>query len=260
MSLVDEIANILYIKTKNNPIFLHIDAIGFLNLGKHIGNSVNEILDNKMNLFNDALNKAEEMGANVLIPSFTYSITDSKIYDMKKSASQVGAATEYFRKKNLEKRTADPIFSYTVFSKNKILQDNIIKDYETFGETGLISKVFDMDGYIGSIGDVLWRTTEAHYLEKKLNVRYRFDKQFSGQVIDLNCDLHNVVSMFFCRDFKFKKATNFKPLINDMRDLGLVEKWNAGDFFIESVKIKDLFTVMKQKIEIDEFYFCRDDI
>ena len=122
MNLVEKTAQKLYELTKDRPMFLHIDAIGFFHYGENNGNNIQEIIDNKLLLFNEALNLAQDLGANILIPTFSYSIENGKLnYDVTKSPSEVGAATEFFRKLNLDKRTKDPIFSYLLFSNNEEL-------------------------------------------------------------------------------------------------------------------------------------------
>jgi aminoglycoside N3'-acetyltransferase len=253
------LAEILASKTKNNPVFLHIDSIGLLNFGKHVGESINEILENKLENFNHTLNIAEEFGGNILIPAFSYSTTNEELFDIQHTPSTIGGGMEFLRRKNPEKRSADPMFSYTVFSQNHILQDREVRDYETFGNNDLISKVFEMDGYIGAIGGVLKRMTEAHFLEKKLGVKYRFDKDFFGETKDRDEKIYKTKHRFFCRDLSFKQEADFQQIIEDAKNTGIVEVWKSDGVQIEAVKMKKIFELMKEKFTEDEFYFCRDE-
>jgi aminoglycoside 3-N-acetyltransferase len=252
------LAKLLAEKTAENPIFLHIDSIGLLNFGEHIGKTINEILENKLKKLSFTLNETEKLGGNILVPAFSYSTTSGELFDLENTPSDVGAGMEFLRKENRDKRSADPIFSYTVFSKNEVLRDREVRDYETFGENDIISKVFEMDGYIGGIGGVLKRMTEAHFLERKLKVPYRFDKDFFGEVRKYG-EIQKVKHRYFCRDFSYKKATDFAPLLENARRKGIVEVWEKDGIQIEAVKMRNLFELMKEKIEIDTFYFCRDE-
>jgi len=260
MSIVERTALFLYEKTKSRPLILHIDAIGFFKFGENKGQTIEDIINNKLEKFCEVLIKAEELGANIIIPTFSYSITSGVKFDLLNTKSEVGSATEYIRKKFPDKRTYDPIFSYLVFSKKISLQKDFeVKNFDSFGYNSLIERVFNMDGSIGSIGDVLWRTTEAHYIEKKLGVNYRFDKEFKGIVIDKEAIEHFVTSIFFCRDLNLNLETNFKPIINDLRTDGLVEEWCINEFCIEVLSIKKLAAKMKKKYQENKLYFTKED-
>ena len=102
MSLVESVATILAEATCDKPMFLHIDAIGLLHFGENIGNDLEEIIKNKLVSFSKALVLAESYGANVIIPSFSYSLAERDIYNVSNSQSKVGAATEFLRKINNE--------------------------------------------------------------------------------------------------------------------------------------------------------------
>jgi len=261
MNLIEETAQKLYELTKDRPMFLHMDAIGFFNFGENEGQNIEEIIDNKLKKFNEALLLAQDLGANILIPTFSYSIENGKLnYDVVNSKSEVGAATEFFRKLNIEKRTNDPLFSYLLFSNNKELREDLkIKNFDTFGEGSIIDKVFKMDGFIASIGDVIWRTTEAHYLEKKIKVPYRFDKNFEGTIVDINKNTYNIKTIFFCRDLNINLQADFKPIINSLRDKKMVQQCNIQNFNIEFFSIKSLYKIMKIKFEKEPLYFIREE-
>ncbi|EJF06910.1 aminoglycoside N3'-acetyltransferase [Thiovulum sp. ES] len=246
-------------KTKNNPLFLHIDAIGLLNFKTHIGNNISEILDNKLEDFNSVLNDSQKLGGNILIPAFSYSITNGELFDINKTKSDVGASMELLRNKNPEKRSSDPMFSYTVFSQDTVLQDREIRSYETFGDNDIISKVFERDGYIAGIGGAISKMTEAHFLERKLKVKYRFDKDFIGKVKIKNGEIIQIKHRFFCRDLSFNKRTDFLPIIQDARKEGMIEVWEEDGVQIEAIKMKTLYKLMKEKIDKEHFYFCKFD-
>jgi len=255
MNLVEKTAQKLYELTKDRPMFLHIDAIGFFHYGENNGNNIKEIIDNKLLLFNEALNLAQDLGANILIPTFSYSIDGGKLnYDVRKSPSEVGAATEFFRKLNLDKRTKDPIFSYLLFSNNKDLKEDLkVKNFNTFGKDSIIDKVYKMDGFIGSIGNVLWHTTEAHYIEKKLQVSYRFDKKFIGKIKDIDGTISFIETTFFCRNLDLDRVADFKSLEQSLY------KINIADFVIEYINFVAIHNFMEEKIANNPFYFTKEE-
>jgi len=262
MKLIEQTAQKLYELTKDRPMFLHMDAIGFFHYGENIGNNIKEIIDNKLLLFNDALNLAQDLGANILIPTFSYSIENGKLnYDVISSPSEVGAATEFFRKLNPEKRTKDPIFSYLLFSNNEDLKEDLkVKDFNTFGENSIIDKVYKMNGFIGSIGNVMWHPTEAHYLEKKLNVDYRYDKKFIGIIQDIDNTNINIRTIFYCRNLNYNRIADFKPFEQYLYANYQLSMIKINDFKIEYIEFKKMFKLMLRKYKEDKLYFTKEDI
>ena len=259
-TIIKDTANILIETTKNNPMFLHIDAIGFFHFGENRGKNFKEIINNKIKIFNQVLLEVEEGGGNIIVPVFSYSITNGDIFDVAHSPSQVGGATEFLRKRNIKRRTKDPIFSYLLFTKNEDLKDDLrIKEFNTFGENSLIDKVFKINGTIGSIGNVLWHPTEAHYLEKKLNVAYRHDKKFKGKIRDVNNKELDIETVFYCRDLSLNKIANFKPLEKEMYKKNLVYQISSHGLNIDYIYMHHVLDVMKKKISENHFYFCKDD-
>lgn len=258
MNLVENLSQILYEKTKERPLILHMDAIGLFRFGVNQGRNIEEIINNKLSLFCEVLLRSEEKGANILIPTFSYTITKGEVFDVLHTPSEVGAGTEHIRKQFPHKRTFDPIFSYLVFSKNERLhQDFKIKDFDTFGKNSLLGTVFDMNGWIGSIGDVLWRTTEAHFIEQNLNVAYRFNKLFTGKIRDRDGYENSVESIFFCRDLSIERQANFKPIVKEMQKNNFVKNWCLDDFCIEVIAMQELDKMMRLKYKEDQSFFTK---
>jgi aminoglycoside 3-N-acetyltransferase len=258
---VNDISKRLAELTVEKPIFIHLDAIALMPLGENKGTDINDIISYKLNVFNEILNYTEELGGNVIIPTFSYSATDGTIYDVKNSESKVGRGTDFLRKKNYKKRTKDPIFSYLIFSKKDIFSDEMdIKEFNSFGKGSIIDKVFKMNGYVGSIGNVLWRITEFHYLEKKLGVKYRFDKKFKAKIKDLDNKIYDTSVIFFCRDLTNGKIAFFKPLINELKKRNIINRININGLMLDFILFKDVYKVMKELYYlVDKEFFLIDE-
>ena len=63
----------------------------------------------------------ESVGDNgkVIMPAFSYSFCKKEKFDIETSKSTVGVLTEFFRKQNDVERTIHPIFSSSIWGKNK---------------------------------------------------------------------------------------------------------------------------------------------
>ncbi len=235
---IQEIAN----STRNRPLMVHINPLGLLRMG---ANNTDRFIN-----LNTALNKIQEKGGNIAIPTFSYSYTKQEIYDVTNTPSSLDDLSEYLRKCNAKKRTIDPNFSYLMFGDNFSSKHLKVSDYSTFGDGSLIDEVYKKDGYLGAIGGALEYLTEIHYLERKLNVSYRFDKIFKGSSVSGNGEIIDNKATHFCRDLKSDYLVSFVKLKEDIRLAGIVKVWKLKEYNlkIEVVKIQELHMFIKDKL------------
>ena len=141
-------------KTLNQPMAIHINPIGLYGLGRN-----NE---ERLLVFNELLLCIENRGGNILIPTYSYSYTSGEIYDFLHTPSKVDVVSEYLRINNCFKRTYDPMFSYLQFGCFFDARHYVVRDHNSFGQGSLLDELFEADGYIASLGDVLRYWTEIH--------------------------------------------------------------------------------------------------
>lgn len=235
--------------SKSKKIALHLDFIGLFRLG-----STNE---ERLKNFSNILCLLGSNSQSIAIPSFTYSFTENIPFESSKTPSKTGFVSEYLRNTALPKRTLDGIFSYITYGDSFTERHFEIGDFESFGDDGIAGEVFADDGWIASVGGVFRHATEVHFLEKKLNVSYRYDKDFHGEIIDIEGKGHKSTVRYFCRkDLNIRP--DFRKFENDLRDKGLLQTWSfeSHELEIEAVKIKDAFELLKTKIAKDEYYLC----
>ena len=140
------------------------------------------------------------------------------------TGKEVGIVTEYVRKKNPLKRTADGMFSYLLFNNDPNSRYFDMKDYEIFGNDSLIGELFNSNGYICCIGNVFHNApTEVHFLERLLNVPYRFDKIMSGEFIDKQGNFAKQNLLFYCRNLDYKMFSDMTRLETVLRKNNYIE-------------------------------------
>jgi len=245
-----EFIKLLAQKTRQNPISIHIDVVGLLRIAP--------TNDARLSELSDIISQASCQGGNIIIPAYSYSYTKNEDYDILHTPSDVGVAAEYLRSKFADKRMVDALFSYLVFADQISKKHFEIKDYESFGDDSLIGELFAKDGYVGSIGGVLSYTTEVHFLERLLGVSYRYNKSFTGTIIDYTGKKHKQKITFYCRKLDSGLRPNLLRLEKDLRQDGLVEifKIDGYGFEMEAVKIKALYEYIGRKIRENPFYLC----
>lgn len=236
-------------KTKDRLASIHIDAIGLIRLGQ-----TNE---ERLNNFSQIISFAEQIGGNIMIPTFSYTYPKNEIFSVLETPSDVGAVTEFLRKSYPYKRTIDPFFSYLVFG-GKWPEYFKVQDYECFGDKSLIADLFSQDGYICCVGNVFHNTpTEVHYIEKLLGVEYRFNKVFHGIIKDCEGKHHQQKTTFYCRKY-LELEPDMTRLDNDLKNSGLFEYWRDDkvDFEIQAISFQQLYDFVKDKITRNHGYLC----
>ena len=240
-------------KTKSNPLIVHINPVGLFRMAR----SNKE----RFEKFNIMLNEVQNNGGNIAIPTYSYSYTKKEVYDVLNTPSGLDKISEYLRVNNKKKRTTDANFSYLLFGNGFPGKHFTVPNhYSSFGEESLIDDVFNKDGYLGAIGGILERLTEVHFIEKKLNVDYRFNKLFTGLSIDKNGKKTNSKITYFCRDLDSDYVVSFVRLKNDIKSQGLVKTWIIAEFNlkIEVVKIREVYNFIKEKLLENPKYLWKE--
>lgn len=236
-------------RTREHPMALHLNPIGLIRLGK-----TNE---ERFDTFHTLLHDAEQCGANIAIPTFTYSFVGEKeVFNVKETPSTLDPVSEYLRIRNPRKRTLDANFSYLVFGKNFSARHFNVGNVSSFGEGGLIEEIYTKDGYLCAIGGVLEHLTEIHFIERKLGLRYRFDTEFEGIVIDGHDNKSTRTMTYCCRDLNSDYIASFLQLKHDLREMGLVERWSIEgyDMRLEVIKFKRLYNFIREQVRFNPKY------
>ena len=100
-------------------------------------------------------------------------------------ASEVGSFGNYLIKQNSKYRTYEPVFNHLVFGKKRKLIFNCNTD-ESFGNNSVFSIMEKYNFKILCFCCSPSNMTLIHYIEKKMNVKYRYDKYFVGYIKNKN--------------------------------------------------------------------------
>ncbi|WP_028301815.1 AAC(3) family N-acetyltransferase [Oceanospirillum beijerinckii] len=234
---------------KDKPVALHINPVGLLRVGR-----TNDV---RFSRFNDLLCQVESLGGNIAIPVYSYSYAKRETYTIDDTPSDLDVVSEFLRVQNKPRRTSDGNFSYLLFGKNFSKRHfEINTDYASFGSGSLIEEIYEKNGYLGAIGGVIEYFTEIHYIEWLLNIDYRFDKNFTGQTVDLNGRRTETNLIYFCRDLSADYSVSFVRLKQDIKKAGLVKKIKLENpkLSIEIVSFKELHHFVEKKLQEDKKY------
>ena len=191
----------------------------------------------------------ENLGVRTLVfPSFTYSFCNNEVFDVKNSKTSMGALIEYIRTNKDVVRSIDPLLSFITIGKNKNLFDGDLGN-NSLGEGSAFDRLHNTEGvkflFFGAEFEEYF--TYVHYVEKMLNVPYRFDKSFSGKIIDYNGkvydDQHYIHTQ--CGGVKLKNYAQMKSeLIID----GTLKAKRLGNLEVVTISEKDAYSAIYNRI------------
>lgn len=187
----------------------------------------------------------------LLIPTYNYRFTEREDYDRKKSKCQVGMFGNILLKKYFKSRTFAPIFNHLVFGKLK--KDLFNCDYqEVFGDKSIFSKMYENNFKIICFCCPVNAMTFIHFIEKKMNVNYRFNKYFWGSIEKKKIKIKYYVG---------KKNINYslkeKNILNIV-NLKEFKEVSFGKFKSYSVNTHYLFKKLKEKIKKQNNYLIKN--
>jgi len=224
---------------KNDVIFCHSDI-------SLLGIPDCNISDKKFfNFFLKSFFKVLGKGGTVIIPTFTYSFTNKKIYDPLFSKTICGFLSASAQKHILGKLYLDPNLSCVIFGKMKnFFSQNPSKN--SYDEKSLFARFFETNGKICNI-NLDAGSTFLHYLERKLNVIYRFDKTFFGK-IKINNIYKKTFSTIFVKNKNNKKETSFKKFTLLAKNNNFYKKISLGKGFIGAISAYDCYSLLQKQL------------
>ncbi|TDJ80316.1 AAC(3) family N-acetyltransferase [Campylobacter volucris] len=209
----------------------------------------NEFLQTIIDCFFEAIGKE----GTLIMPTFTYSFCKNEVYDKLNSYTKIGALNEYFRKCEGVKRTNDPIFSFAIKGAK---QDLFLKDTKScFGENCVYDILTKENGKLINFGDTT-SFTYIHYPEEYNKIYYRYNKKFSGKIIDEKQIIKQMSINYYVR----KK--NIYPDGDKIKNFLIQNKIYkqirfAGDSIYLS-STNDIFKVIIEAFKKNQYIFIKD--
>jgi aminoglycoside 3-N-acetyltransferase len=204
--------------------------------------------------FGVILNYIGETGT-ILIPTYNYDFTKGKPFHRRKTLSQVGELGNFLIKTYSKNRTSDPVFSHIVFGveKNQILKCDT---RESFGDKSVFNYILNKNFKIICFCCSPATMTFIHFIEKKFNVKYRYNKYFKSFI-----NINNKVNSFRYKYFVGKKSIDY--ILKEKKIYNLLNKKlktkNFGRFNCSQINTKLLFKLIKNKLMKNEYFLINNE-
>ena len=222
---------------KNDNIFIHSN-IGLFGNMKGMNNK-----EKLVKSFYFAIKKILGNKGTITVPSFSYSFFKKEIFYKNKSKSDMGIFAEYVRLRRDSIRSDDPNFSVSSigFLSKFLTSDNI--NLETYSKNSFFEKFHSLNGKIMNFN--FPGSTFIHYYEKKLGVKYRYEKSFSG-INEGKKEKWKVFSKYLSKKETFHNPFPVTNLIKK-RKIAKVSQLGKGE--IVCITSNQLYRIIKSEIK-----------
>ena len=231
---------------KNDIVFCHSN-LGYFGKRKNIHNK-NQLC----NFYYKGILKVIGMNGTLIVPSFSNSFFEKKIFDKDKTPSKMGIFSEWVRNLKNSVRSNDPNYSVCAIGKQKYYFTDIA-DKSTFSYKSFFAKFHNKNGKILNFN--FPGTTFIHYYENILNVNYRYNKSFKGLIRNKKNKKIEKSNwkVFSRRPNNYKNEHDPMPLMKKIRKKkNLFQKFGKGEIFC--IKSQELFSFIKKNYNIDKTF------
>ncbi len=195
-----------------------------------------------------------ELGVPTLVvPTFTFSFCNGVSYNVQQSRSKMGVLNEYIRRLPETVRSVDPLMSCAALGADMSVVTDL--GHQSIGEGSTFDKI-----HAAKTGRFLFLgvgaakcMTYTHYVEEREHVPYRYDRPFTGTIVDGAREYQDTYNLHVrYKGVVPESTTKFEDFIVRA---GLMKKVACGDNFISSIAEPVAYDAIAGKIREDAEYF-----
>ncbi len=234
---------------KGDLVFGHSN-IGFFGIPSFDKNKYTSTTDMLLETFLEILGPE----GTLILPAYTYSFCNGKIFDPEKDKGIGGMLSEYLRQKKESIRSIDPSISVVAIGAKaeKIISKMPINAYSS---NGFFQRLLNENGKICNLNKDA-SSTFIHYIEKMNNVPYRYEKEFKGE-IRINNKLHKSSSIIYVRFLHPSTEVCMKKFDYYATEKKACKKIKVGRGFIKTMSIKDQLDIGNDLLKQSIWNFTR---
>jgi len=230
---------------KDDSIFIHSN-IGFFGRLENANNS-----KEYCEIFKDAIFNVIGDNGTLIVPTFSLSFCKNKTFDKLNTLSfECGIFSEFIRKEEKSLRSDDANFSICAIGGKSNYFTNNVSEY-SFGIDSFWDRLWQKNGKICRFNMSPDYNTFIHFVERKLNVPYRYDKKFSGISI-INGEEIEGKYFHFVHDLENSNLiSNLSKLEQKCKEEGFLQTQILGKGQIVVISTKNVYEIIKKEIKND---------
>lgn len=202
--------------------------------------------------FYRAVRDAIGESGTLVVPTFTYSFTDGNRYDPAETESNMGMFAEYVRTHSDSVRSNDPNFSVAAIGP---LAGQLTSDppRHSFGQDSFWERFLAVNGKFCNF-NMDAASSFIHYVERCLDVPYRWDKPFAGVIVHEETEEPRVFYHYVRALDEPSHEPDFAALDNRARTEGVVEQVNLGKGQVVCITAQDTYDVAERAYLEDQSF------
>ena len=234
---------------KGDVVFSHSN-VGFLGRAQN-GMDQQDVFEIILEAFTEVIGTE----GTLVVPTFTYSFSQGKVFDLVNSPSTCGFFTELLRLSSNATRSLDPSISVAAIgARAATLTENVPENAYT--ENSFFDRFFKAKGIICNINFDAG-STFVHYVERALKVPYRFDKTFTGTIIDTSGKIEHCTSTIWVRQLQSGTEAQFETFNSLAVERKLYKKARVGRGFVGAISAIDTFNLIKEILPIRPWFLTK---
>jgi|688.fasta_scaffold129698_4 aminoglycoside 3-N-acetyltransferase len=254
----------------NKEVFTNLDLLNSLRLIKadecdvlYIHTSLNFGTPNTNIKKNDLLQLIldtilELKVSTIIFPTYTFSFCNGEDFDINNSKTTMGLLNEYVRKMPNTIRSLDPLMSNVLLGEHSEFVNNIGKNsvglnstFDLLHKTRLKVKFL----FLGpKIGDCF---THMHYIESEQNVPYRYNKDFTGKIINGNNNYTDTYSLFVRYNNVLANCGSY-IYENMMIEKNIAQKEKFANSYLTIVESQEAYNAYLYFLKISPNFYIKD--
>ncbi len=191
------------------------------------------------------------------VPTFTFSFCNGEDYNVRTSRSKMGALNEYIRTRLEAARSSDPLMSVALIGRDLDLVTPLGKD--SIGTDSNFDKLHSRSGckflFFGAGMSECF--TYTHYVEERLKVPYRYNREFTGKITDGDRTWEDTYKLFV--RYKGVVPSTDGKLEKTLLARGLLRKVDCGESSIACVDEPPAFDMIAAQLKEDVYCYIADD-
>lgn len=235
---------------KGDNIFIHSN-IGFFGKLENI-----KTKQDYWDIFKEAIFEVIGQQGTIVVPTFSYSFCWGKTFDKFETLGTTGVFSELVRTDPDAKRSDDANFSVTALGKNSEFFTNNLS-HESFGKNSFWERFVKENGKICNFNVGLYYNTFVHYIEKLIEVPYRYDKKFEG-IFKKNNEIKKDYYIHFVRNLdEVDSLPDLSELVKKSQELNYLKEVNLGRGKISCIKAKDTIEIILKEIKLNPNFLIK---
>lgn len=198
-----------------------------------------------------------EHDGTLIMPTFNFDFNKGQAWDVRSTPSKMGVLTEIVRQDPRAKRVFHPFYSFAILGKHAEMLGGL-RYKSAYERNSVFGKLRDLDGKIMVIGlSYNDSMTFFHHIEQMEGVDYRFLKQFTGQVTDLDGNTYTDTFEMLVRDIDQGVLTMVDPMGALMEERGVIKSAQIGEAAVKLMKANEAYAFTAREMRRDPHLLYR---